>query len=172
MGTLFSIIMVTKRKNLWRSFVESQVVEFVWTLAPAFVLFAIGLPSLRLLYLIDERGIPSIMIKALGHQWYWEYDIPGADNYDSYLTKRRYRLLNTDNRLSLPISQIVQVLITSADVLHSWTLPVLGVKRDAVPGRVNKQIIRVTRPGVYYGQCSEICGSNHRFIPITIECNI
>lgn len=148
---------------------ESQSLEYTWTLLPTLVLLAIGIPSLRLLYLVDEAAIGNLTVKALGHQWYWHYEYPGSSSFDSYLNVRPYRLLDSENRLSIPILQGAQMLITAADVLHSWTIPSMGIKADAVPGRVNKLSLRRKRVGVYYGQCSEICGRNHRFIPIAME---
>jgi len=155
-----------------RKLLDNQSVEYIWTLFPGCVLFAIGLPSLNLLYLFDEQGTPSTTVKALGHQWYWKYDYPDIPSYDSYLINANpYRLLDSDNRLFLPLLQPVQILITAADVLHSWTLPALAVKADAVPGRVNKLTLQLNRTGVFFGQCREICGRNHRFIPIAAECH-
>lgn len=146
------------------------------------MLFQIGVPSLTLLYIVDETTVTSqISLKAIGHQWYWSYeyrdrwsDTPPVA-YDSYMTpaselnRRGTRLLEVDNRTPLPYNVVVRAIVTSADVLHSWALPSLGVKVDACPGRLNQQSFIGYRPGVYYGQCSEICGSNHRFIPIVIE---
>jgi len=171
-GTLCSIFIVRGSTYLQRSYKDSQVVELLWTVFPSLVLIAIGIPSLRLLYLVDETGRTGITVKALGHQWYWEYDYPEYPTIDSYLIKREYRLLDTDNRLFLPLGQVVQMLVSSADVLHSWTLPTISVKGDAIPGRVNKLSLELKRSGVYFGQCSEICGRNHRFIPISMECDI
>ena len=157
----------------YRNLTENQSVEYLWTVFPGCVLFSIGLPSLNLLYLFDEQGSPSTTVKALGHQWYWKYDYSELPSYDSYLIGANpYRLLDGDNRLFLPLIQPVQILITAADVLHSWTLPALAVKADAVPGRVNKLTLQFNRPGVFFGQCREICGRNHRFIPIAAECHI
>ena len=118
---------------------------------------------------MDEAAIGNLTVKALGHQWYWHYEYPGSSSFDSYLNVRPYRLLDSENRLSIPILQGAQMLITAADVLHSWTIPSMGIKADAVPGRVNKLSLRRKRVGVHYGQCSEICGRNHRFMPIAME---
>lgn len=157
---------------------EAQIIETVWTILPAILLLFLALPSLRLLYLIDEITDPLITLKTIGHQWYWRYeysDFKNSVSFDSYivptdeLTSGQYRLLEVDNRAVVPIQFEIRLMITSADVIHSWTIPALGVKVDAIPGRLNQANIAITRPGVYYGQCSEICGANHSFIPIVIE---
>lgn len=160
-----------------RFLLDGQVIEIVWTVFPAVILVVLALPSLRLLYLIDEAGEPSLTIKALGHQWYWSYEYSDFSDlsFDSYIVSTDalgigdFRLLEVDNRVILPYLTEVRLLVTAADVLHSWTIPALGVKADAVPGRLNQLNLLVNRPGVYYGQCSEICGANHSFMPIRIE---
>lgn len=160
-----------------RNVIEAQEVETVWTILPAFVLLFLALPSLRLLYLIDEIAEPGVTVKAIGHQWYWRYeysDFPAVE-FDSYITPTaeletgQFRLLEVDNRTVLPTNIEVRVLVTAADVIHSWTVPALGVKADAIPGRLNQIGFIIQRPGLFYGQCSEICGANHRFIPIAVE---
>lgn len=136
-----------------------------------------ALPSLRLLYLLDEVNDPGLSIKAVGHQWYWSYEYSDFLDleFDAYMVSTRdldrgdYRLLEVDHRTVVPVGVDVRVLVTAADVLHSWTVPCLGVKADAVPGRLNQVRFFVSRAGVYYGQCSEICGANHSFMPIVIE---
>lgn len=156
---------------------EAQTIETVWTILPACVLLFLALPSLRLLYLIEEVRDPLVTIKAIGHQWYWSYEYSDYNDleFDSYITPTDelssgdYRLLEVDNRVILPINAEVRFLITAADVIHSWTVPSFGVKADAIPGRLNQIGFIVTRPGVFYGQCSEICGANHSFIPIVVE---
>lgn len=164
-----------------RSLIHGQIIERLWTTAPAILLILIGSPSLLLLYRLDERRVAVLTIKAIGHQWFWSYEIrdfwinKGLVEFDSYmvptneLTEGRLRLLDTDNRPALPFLTQVRVLITSSDVLHSWAVPSLGVKIDAVPGRLNQTKLISYRPGLAYGQCSEICGANHRFIPIVLE---
>lgn len=156
---------------------EAQEIEIIWTILPALVLLFLALPSLRLLYLIDETANPSVTLKAVGHQWYWSYEYSDfADlEFDSYilpsseLSPGDYRLLEVDNRAVLPIFLEIRTIVTAADVIHSWTVPRLGVKADAFPGRLNQLTFSITKPGVFYGQCSEICGANHSFIPIAIE---
>lgn len=163
--------------NIDQYILESQPLELFWTIVPRFILIFIGLPSIRLLYLLDEVYKPSITIKTIGHQWYWSYEYSDFLNieFDSYMTPasessdQRIRLLDVDNRTVVPITTQIRALITAADVLHSWTVPTLGVKTDAVPGRLNQVNFITNRPGLFFGQCSEICGANHRFMPIAIE---
>jgi len=161
-----------------RFLLEGQKVETIWTIIPAIILLTLAIPSLRLLYLLEETNDTSpYTIKVIGHQWYWryEYEIPNGIEFDSYilpprdLTPGEYRLLEVDNRLVVPIKVEIRILISSIDVIHSWTVPTLGVKADAIPGRVNQVHFIANKPGVFYGQCSEICGANHRFIPIAVE---
>nr|YP_004564071.1 cytochrome c oxidase subunit II [Libelloides macaronius]CBW30521.1 cytochrome c oxidase subunit II [Libelloides macaronius] len=156
---------------------EGQTIEVIWTILPAITLIFIALPSLRLLYLLDEVDNPSITLKAIGHQWYWSYEYSDFINmeFDSYmiptneLPMNGFRLLDVDNRTMLPMNTQVRVLVTAADVLHSWTVPALGVKIDATPGRLNQTNFYINWPGLFFGQCSEICGANHSFMPIVIE---
>jgi len=173
----FSLISTIANKNLNLQILEAQEVELFWTVAPMAILLAIGFPSIRILYLIDEVYSPLITLKTLGHQWYWRYeysDFPDKE-FDSYIIplnsrgNNSIRLLEVDNCISLPFGFQVRNLVTSTDVLHSWTIPAVGVKVDAVPGRLNQLNIYFRRPGIFYGQCSEICGANHRFMPISIE---
>jgi cytochrome c oxidase subunit 2 len=177
------MVMMVKEKFININLLEIQIVEWVWTLIPAVLLLQIALPSLLLLYMLDETVDRILTVKTVGHQWYWSYeykDFWSAENninleFDAYmiptseLRDEIFRLLDVDNRTVIPIHTQVRVLISSADVLHSWTVPSLGVKADAVPGRLNQVKFIRQRPGLYYGQCSEICGANHRFIPIVVE---
>nr|AWV84162.1 cytochrome oxidase subunit II [Tettigades undata] len=156
---------------------EGQLIELIWTLLPALTLIFIALPSLRLLYLLDEVNNPLLTVKIIGHQWYWSYEYSDFLNveFDSYmkpttdLKNNEFRLIETDNHMILPFNIQVRLMITSSDVLHSWAMPSMGVSIDAVPGRLNQSSILINRPGFFYGQCSEICGSNHSFMPIVIE---
>nr|YP_010610684.1 cytochrome c oxidase subunit II [Opisthoteuthis massyae]WAP91452.1 cytochrome c oxidase subunit II [Opisthoteuthis massyae]WAP91478.1 cytochrome c oxidase subunit II [Opisthoteuthis massyae] len=156
---------------------ESQKIETVWTIIPSLILLFLALPSLRLLYLLDETNNPLLSIKIMGHQWYWSYEYSDFINieFDSYmiptqdLTLGNYRLLETDHHLIVPMKTNIRMIITSADVIHSWTIPSLGIKIDAIPGRLNQLMIYPSRPGIFYGQCSEICGANHSFMPISLE---
>nr|WOR81033.1 cytochrome c oxidase subunit II [Anaspides jarmani] len=164
-------------KLINRFLLEGQTIEIIWTVLPAIILICIALPSLRLLYLLDEVNSPSITLKTIGHQWYWSYEYSDFLDleFDSYmipsneLNLSNFRLLDVDNRTILPINTQVRVLISAADVIHSWTVPSLGVKADAIPGRLNQVSFLINRPGLFFGQCSEICGANHSFMPIVIE---
>ena len=162
---------------------HSTVLEIVWTIIPAVILMLIAIPSFALLFSMDEVIDPAITLKVVGHQWYWSYEysdycsLEGGEslNFDSYmipeedLTGGGLRLLEVDNRLVLPVNTHIRVLVTAADVLHSWAIPSFGVKIDACPGRLNQTSMFIKREGVYYGQCSEICGVNHGFMPIVVE---
>nr|YP_009186317.1 cytochrome c oxidase subunit II [Teleogryllus oceanicus]ALO71664.1 cytochrome c oxidase subunit 2 [Teleogryllus oceanicus] len=159
-----------------RFLLEGQTIEIIWTILPAITLIFIALPSLRLLYLLDESMDPLITMKTIGHQWYWSYeymDFKNTIEFDSYMSALEnmssFRLLDVDNRTILPMNTQIRTLVTAADVIHSWTVPALGVKTDATPGRLNQINFMINRPGVFYGQCSEICGANHSFMPIVIE---
>lgn len=160
-----------------RTLLEGQEIETIWTILPAITLIFLALPSLRLLYLLDEINNPIITLKTIGRQWYWSYEYSDFSNleFDSYILQTPdlqpgdYRLLEVDNRAVLPILAEIRVLVTASDVIHSWTVPSLGVKADAIPGRLNQLRFTANRPGVFYGQCSEICGANHSFIPIVLE---
>nr|YP_009540726.1 cytochrome c oxidase subunit II [Pleoticus muelleri]AYQ22919.1 cytochrome c oxidase subunit II [Pleoticus muelleri] len=177
--TLVGYMMTTLFFNTFtnRFLLEGQTIEIIWTVLPALILIFIALPSLRLLYLLDEVNNPSITLKTIGHQWYWSYEYSDflQVEFDSYmipsneLPKDGFRLLDVDNRTVLPMNTQIRVLISAADVIHSWTVPALGVKADAIPGRLNQISFLMNRPGLFYGQCSEICGANHSFMPIVIE---
>ena len=168
-------IIINKFTN--RYLIEAQQIETIWTIVPAIILLFLALPSLRLLYLTDEVRNPNLTIKAIGHQWYWRYEYTDFSNIDidSYITQTQdlqlgeYRLLEVDNRIAIPINIETRVLVSAADVIHAWSVPSLGVKVDAIPGRLNQLGFTIIIPGIYYGQCSEICGANHSFIPISIE---
>lgn len=154
--------------------------EFIWTLLPAVILVAIAVPSLTLLFILEDSADAYIVIKAIGRQWYWVYRWAGqAEDKEASFTERYmipdhqgtedlFRLLDTTAPLYVPLEVPVRVFISSRDVLHSWTVPSLGVKADACPGRLNEVTLHAKRPGLYYGQCSEICGANHRFMPIQL----
>nr|YP_009116592.1 cytochrome c oxidase subunit 2 [Polydactylus plebeius]BAQ20919.1 cytochrome c oxidase subunit 2 [Polydactylus plebeius] len=156
---------------------DSQEVEIIWTVLPAVILIILALPSLRLLYLMDEVNHPHITLKAIGHQWYWSYEYSDFQDiaFDSYMVPTQdlmpgqFRLLEADHRMVVPVDSPIRVLISAEDVLHSWAVPSLGIKMDAVPGRLIQTTFTSSRPGVFYGQCSEICGANHSFMPIVVE---
>nr|AAK31133.1 cytochrome oxidase subunit II [Pulex simulans] len=174
-GYLMSSLFFNKYTN--RLLMESQNIEIIWTTLPAFMLIFIALPSLRLLYLLDDLNKPLITLKTIGHQWYWSCEYSDFNNieFDSYmipneeLMDNNFRLLDVDNRIILPFNSQIRILITATDVLHSWTIPSLGIKVDATPGRLNQSNFLINRPGLFFGQCSEICGANHSFMPIVIE---
>nr|QFZ89530.1 cytochrome oxidase subunit II [Megascolecidae sp. YN201742-02] len=174
-GYALGALMLNKHVN--RYILEAQTIETVWTILPALILLTLALPSLRILYITDEVSNPSLTVKTIGHQWYWSYEYTDFTNVemDSYMIPTKelnpgdYRLLEVDNRIVVPMQLEVRMLITAADVLHSWTIPSLGVKVDAVPGRLNQIGFTTSHPGVFYGQCSEICGANHSFMPIAME---
>lgn len=176
----FIIISTSWNLLIDKTLLENQFLECVWTLLPGVILVQIAIPSLSLLYLFEESLRCSIRIKAIGHQWYWSYEYwdflknEECFMFDSYIIselekKSQFRLLDVDSRLVLPYATNIRVLVTSADVLHAWTIPSLGVKADATPGRLNQLIFISQRSGVFFGQCSEICGANHRFMPIVLE---
>nr|QUJ10059.1 cytochrome c oxidase subunit II [Tubifex tubifex] len=173
----YALIALMFNKYSSRFTTEAQQVETVWTVLPALMLLFLALPSLRLLYLTDELSQPSVSVKAIGHQWYWSYeysDFPSVE-FDSYMIPTddlqlgEFRLLEVDNRMVIPMQLEIRLLVTAADVIHSWTIPALGMKLDGIPGRLNQLGFTVSRPGVFYGQCSEICGANHTFMPIAME---
>nr|YP_089639.1 cytochrome c oxidase subunit II [Gegeneophis ramaswamii]AAS13695.1 cytochrome c oxidase subunit II [Gegeneophis ramaswamii] len=172
---IITIMMSTKLTST--NSTDAQEVEMIWTILPAIIMIVIALPSLRILYLMDGISNPHLTIKSIGHQWYWSYEFTDYQmlTFDSYMTPTadlehgQFRLLEVDNRMIVPTESPIRMLISAEDVLHSWTVPSLGVKTDAVPGRLNQTTFITTRPGVYFGQCSEICGANHSFMPIVVE---
>lgn len=174
---LYIIIIIVTTKLTNKNILDSQEIEVIWTILPAIILTLIALPSLRILYLIDEINDPHLTIKTAGHQWYWSYEYTDFQNleFDSYiiqtqdLTPGQFRLLEADHRIVVPVESPIRILVTADDVLHSWALPSFGIKMDAIPGRLNQTTFFVSRCGVFYGQCSEICGANHSFIPIVVE---
>ena len=171
--------------NLNRSsniIVHGTVIEIIWTVIPSIILIIVALPSFALLYSIDEVIDPSLTIKCIGHQWYWSYEYFDLKeehqqilNFDSYMIQEdelllgELRLLEVDNRIVLPVASHIRILITAADVLHSWAVPSLGIKVDACVGRLNETSLFVLREGVFFGQCSEICGVGHANMPIVVE---
>nr|WDA93934.1 cytochrome c oxidase subunit 2 [Neorhodesiella sp.] len=177
--TMVGYLMVMLFFNTYtnRFLLHGQTIEMIWTILPAIILLFIAFPSLRLLYLLDEINEPMITLKSIGHQWYWSYEYSDFMNieFDSYMIPTNelntdgFRLLDVDNRVILPMNSQIRILVTAADVIHSWTVPALGVKVDGTPGRLNQTNFFINRPGLYYGQCSEICGANHSFMPIVIE---
>nr|WMV00261.1 cytochrome oxidase subunit II [Kikihia nelsonensis] len=173
----YMMVMLMLNKIINRLLLEGQLIEFIWTLLPAMTLIFIALPSLRLLYMLDEINNPLLTLKIIGHQWYWSYEYSDFSDveFDSYMksmnemNKNEFRLLDVDNRVILPFNIQVRLLVSSFDVIHSWAMPSMSLKVDAVPGRLNQMSMLISRPGISYGQCSEICGANHSFMPIVIE---
>nr|YP_009987507.1 cytochrome c oxidase subunit II [Bambusiphaga taibaishana]QBZ37967.1 cytochrome c oxidase subunit II [Bambusiphaga taibaishana] len=153
---------------------EHQMIETYWTIIPTIILFMIAIPSLKILYSMEELINPSVSIKSIGHQWYWSYEysdknIKEYDSYMKYDKENNFRLLEVDNRMKSPYLTQTRMIFTSTDVLHSWTVPAMGIKMDAVPGRLNQSSLMIKKPGIFMGQCSEICGTNHSFMPIMVE---
>nr|AZL93508.1 cytochrome c oxidase subunit 2 [Torymus sp. ZJUH_2016035] len=172
----YMMIFMIKNSLVNRYLLDNQMIEIIWTLIPMIFLLCLALPSLNLLYLSDEMDSPVFSVKAIGHQWYWSYELNDFNsiNFDSFMLPLNeddsmFRLLDVDNRLILPVNNQIRLLVNSSDVIHSFALPSLGIKVDAVPGRLNQIKMNIIRPGLYFGQCSEICGVNHSFMPIVIE---
>nr|ATI10822.1 cytochrome c oxidase subunit 2 [Cryptophyllium tibetense] len=166
-------IMINKKTN--QNLLEGQMIELIWTITPTMTLLFIATPSLRLLYLMDEINKPMMTMKAIGHQWYWTYEYSDFNDSEvesymmSYEVPNNLRLLDSDNRMTLPSNMFIRMMVTSSDVIHSWTVPSTGIKIDATPGRLNQSSMMINRTGIMYGQCSEICGTNHSFMPIVVE---
>nr|WNN67212.1 cytochrome oxidase c subunit 2 [Colasposoma dauricum] len=164
-------------KFIYRYLLEGQMIEIIWTILPAIILVFIAIPSLRLVYILDEMNNPMISIKTIGHQWYWTYEYSDFNNieFDSYMIPTNeqnnysFRLLDVDNRVVIPFNSQIRILVTATDVIHSWTIPSMGLKIDATPGRLNQVNLISSRTGLFFGQCSEICGANHSFMPIVLE---
>jgi len=156
---------------------HNTVLEVAWTVLPVVILVVIAVPSFKVLYYMDKTENADMTLKVIGHQWYWEYQYPDHEDltFSSYMVPDediqpgQHRLLEVDNRIVLPVDSNIRIIITAGDVLHSWAMPSLGIKKDAIPGRLNETWARIDREGVYYGQCSEICGTNHGYMPIAIE---
>lgn len=158
---------------------HNTVIEVLWTVLPVMILVLIAIPSFKLLYFMDKTENPELTLKVTAHQWYWSYTYQDNGNFtfDSLIipedqidkSKGQLRLLETDNRVVLPVDTNIRVLVTTDDVLHSWAVPAFGVKMDTVPGKLNETWMRIEKAGVYYGQCSELCGINHAFMPIAVQ---
>nr|UAT98619.1 cytochrome c oxidase subunit II [Pyrops spinolae] len=167
--------MMLKNKASNNKMVESQMTEAIWTTMPALVLVFIAIPSIKILYMMEEIINPSITIKTIGHQWYWSYEYSDSKKmeFESYMkpasNPTTFRLIEVDNRMTVPYMTQMRIIVSSSDVIHSWTIPSMGVKMDAVPGRLNQISMYVNSPGLFFGQCSEICGMNHSFMPIAME---
>lgn len=175
---LYIIITLIINKFNNKLILQNQIIEIIWTIIPIIILIFIAIPSLKILYLTDEIINPSLTIKTIGHQWYWRYEYSDFKNiefnsfinlYQNNTINNKFRLLDVDNNIIIPINNQIRILISSTDVIHSWTVPSIGIKIDSIPGRINQTSIFSNRPGLIFGQCSEICGINHRFIPIVVE---
>nr|YP_010148410.1 cytochrome c oxidase subunit II [Analcellicampa danfengensis]QQV69249.1 cytochrome c oxidase subunit II [Analcellicampa danfengensis] len=172
---IMTYMFINKLTN--KNLLNHQNIEIIWTISPTFMLVFIALPSIHLLYLMDEMNMPLLTIKAIGHQWYWSYEYTDFKNieFDSYMIPKNnfnmnsFRLLDVDNNMITPMNSQIRILVTSTDVIHSWAIPSLGKKIDAIPGRLNQVSLMIKRPGLFFGQCSEICGANHSFMPIVVE---
>ena len=178
---LFLVIYACIRYRAARNPVASQTshntfIEIIWTLVPCLILIVMAVPSFKILYEQDKIPPADVTIKAIGYQWYWGYEYPDENIiFESYMIEEedlkpgQPRLLTVDNEIVVPVNKVVKVLITANDVLHAWALPSFGVKRDAVPGRINETWFKADRTGTFYGQCSELCGIKHAFMPITVN---
>ncbi len=156
---------------------HNTVIEVLWTVLPVMILVVIAVPSFKLLYFMDKTDTPELTLKATGHQWYWTYTYQDNGNFsfdslmvpEDQLKDKDKRLLEVDNRIVLPVDTNIRLLVTSEDVIHAWAMPAFGVKMDGYPGRLNETWMRIEKEGVYYGQCSELCGLNHAFMPIAVQ---
>ena len=165
-----------KRNKILSTTTHHTWLEVIWTAIPALIVVGLAIPSVQLIYFIDQEPQNAMNIKVTGHQWYWSYEYPDQSvAFDSYMIDDKdiqgdqIRLLSVDNNLVVPVGVPICLQLTSMDVLHSWAVPALGVKKDTVPGRLNQMWLQVDRPGLYYGQCSELCGMKHGFMPIVVE---
>nr|YP_010022487.1 cytochrome c oxidase subunit II [Fer nigripennis]QON98897.1 cytochrome c oxidase subunit II [Fer nigripennis] len=173
----YSMIYMSNTKFTNQNMLNEHMTETIWTMLPAITLIFIAMPSLRLLYLMDDSMNTLITIKTIGRQWYWSYEYSDFINieFDMYMTSEKnleingFRLLDVDNRAVMPMNIEIRMLTSASDVLHSWAIPSMGIKIDAMPGRLNQGTLTMNRPGLFFGQCSEICGANHSFMPIVIE---
>lgn len=174
------ILTIQGRKNIRLKYINhNTILEIIWTITPAIILVLIAIPSFKLLYTMDEIYKPIVTLKIKGNQWFWSYEISDIEglkiNYDSYtieeseLKEGEIRLLEVDNEVRLPIKTPIRILLTSLDVIHSWSVPSLGIKVDAIPGRLNSGSIYILREGTYYGQCYELCGKNHGAMSIVVK---
>nr|UZT67570.1 cytochrome c oxidase subunit 2 [Oberthuerella sharkeyi] len=174
--TISYLMMMIFMNKFISSNINNQFIEIIWTVLPMIILLFLAFPSLKILYMMDSIFKPLLTIKCLGHQWFWSYQIADFSNveFDSTIMldsnkMNHFRLLDVNNRLILPMNLQIRLLISSEDVIHSFTVPSMGIKVDGIPGRLNQINLMINRPGMYFGQCSEICGANHSFMPICIE---
>jgi cytochrome c oxidase subunit 2 len=167
----YSVVIIISQTFFDKFMLEEKTLERIWTVFPSLSLLFVAVPSMKILYFTEEILIPSFSLKIIGHQWYWSYEIPGHfQEIDRFLKPSSVaRLLVADPQVAVPTSRIIRLLVSSQDVIHSWALPSAGIKVDANPGRINQSQLTVKRPGLLFGQCSEICGANHSFMPITVK---
>ena len=167
----------SKRNVVASTTTHNTTIEILWTVIPVILLIIIAIPSFRLLYVSETIPKADLTIKAIGNQWYWTYEYPDYEDIafdanmllENELSDPKLRLLETDTQIVVPVNKVVKLQITSADVLHAWTIPAFGVKMDAVPGRLNETWFKANKEGIYYGQCSELCGAKHAFMPINVK---
>nr|AZL93401.1 cytochrome c oxidase subunit 2 [Habroteleia persimilis] len=175
MMIIYLMYMMILNKFYSNKIINHQMIETIWTILPLMILFFLAIPSIKILYLTDEIKLPKMSIKSIGNQWYWSYEYPQFKNlsFDSYmlntLNNNSFRLLEVDNRLIIPTQIKIRILSTSNDVIHSFTIPSMGFKIDSIPGRMNQTTMFSNYPGIFFGQCSEICGINHSLMPIMME---
>nr|ACR55907.1 cytochrome c oxidase subunit II [Endomyzostoma sp. MZ-2009] len=175
MMALFIMFMANKLPTKTQN--SMNLIEVIWTVIPMLILILMAIPSLQILYMMEDTNLSFMTLKIIGHQWYWSYEYTDfySLEFDSYMLPTEnlmsgdYRLLSVDNKTPLPMNMNIRLLVSASDVIHSWAIPSLGMKIDAIPGRLNQTMMLINRPGVFYGQCSEICGTNHSFMPIVIE---
>lgn len=175
---IYVMIRFNKKANPTPSnFTHNTTVEVLWTVIPVIILVIIAIPSFKLLYKADRTSEPEMTLKVTGNQWYWSYEYPdnGDINFDSNLLEGKDlpegapRLLETDNKVVLPVDTNIRILVTASDVLHNWAVPAFGIKIDTIPGRLRETWVRITKEGTYYGQCSELCGVRHAYMPIQVQ---
>ncbi|HYD29938.1 MAG TPA: cytochrome c oxidase subunit II [Azospirillaceae bacterium] len=156
---------------------HNTLIEIIWTTVPVIILVIIAIPSFRILYYMDRTANPELTLKVTGRQWYWDYEYPdqGGLSFSSFIIPEeeikpgQHRLLEVDRRVVLPVDTNIRILLTGGDVIHAWAMPAFGIKMDAIPGHLNETWARIEREGVYYGQCSEICGTAHAYMPVAVE---
>lgn len=177
---IYVVVRFNKRANPEpKQFTHNVLIEVIWTAVPLIILLVIVVPSFKLLYFLDRTEEPEMTLKVTGYQWYWGYEYPDQEgiNFLSYMipddeidtSKGEQRLLSTDTKIVLPVDTNIQILVTAADVLHAFAVPALGIKIDAIPGRLNETWVNISKPGIYYGQCSELCGKDHSYMPVEIH---
>nr|QNV11886.1 cytochrome c oxidase subunit II [Mutilla europaea] len=170
---IYVIIYLLSNKLLNKSMMNNNILELMWTIIPMIMLIGMATPSLKLLYLMEDSETPYISVKTMGHQWYWSYEYSdfnkSFNSFMYYSDTNNFRSLDVDTRMILPYNITSRIICSSSDVIHSWTIPSMGLKTDAIPGRMNQLLIKPILMGMFFGQCSEICGMNHSFMPIVLE---